>query len=227
MRTRVLTWTGMIILVQSAGVLAAVRPAHPVVDVSVPLSSDRFSAEWTIVNDGSRPVTVTKTTTACGCERVDWGTTPIEPGESRTVRMHGGLGGATGLIKKRVILETDSPDTPTVLLQANVAIPVILKLSEPYVRWNQGDEPCARTVQVEVSRQVRASLIGVRSWHDKVQATLKVVEPGRRYEVTVRLLDTADTLDTGVELLTDCTEDGLPLKRKVWLLVHVRPRDGR
>jgi hypothetical protein len=190
--------------------------------VSAALDQDHADTEFKFTNDGKQPVLIEKITTSCGCTTAQADRKIYLPGESGIVSATVQIGSAQGELDKKIVVETDDADKPTIELTVHVMVPEVVKF-EPaeYVRWDQGAQAKPKSVTVTVAAPFALRIVGLKSWNDKVHATLKEIEAGKTYEITAWPTDTSDVINTAVELLTEARWPGEP--KKIWLLAHVKP----
>ena len=74
------------------------------------------------VNTGSKTVTITGITTACGCTTATPETETIPPGQRERVWVIFSVGQRHGTVTKEITLRTDDPETPETVLKLRVAI---------------------------------------------------------------------------------------------------------
>lgn len=194
-----------------------------VMQLTAALADSFVTGEFQFSNDGSNPVILKQITPSCGCTTAESDKTVYLPGETGVIQVKVELGEHQGELVKTLKVETNDKDQPEATLTIRIKIPELVTFSpQPYVRWNQGGGKEPKTVTVTVLDTLPFHITGLKSYHDKIKATLKEIEPGRKYEVTVWPMDTKDVVNSGVELLTDAKFKGP--KKKIWLLVHIKPK---
>jgi hypothetical protein len=199
---------------------AAIKFDEEVQTVKVGFDQKDAAFAFTFVNNGESPIVIKKVLPSCGCTTADSDRKVYLPGDKGTISVKIEIGTAQGELDKSVVVETSDVNNPTTTLSAHVDIPRLVSFSpDPYVRWDQHGDANQKTVKVKVEAPFPIKITGIKSWHEKINATLKEITPGKEYEVTVWPTDTKDVINNAIELLNDAKPE-----KKIWLLVHVKPK---
>jgi hypothetical protein len=202
---------------------AGLRYQSKAVDLQAALADSFVKAEFQFTNNGSYSILLKKIMPSCGCTTAEADKKVYLPGEKGIIHARVELGAHQGELLKTLKIETDDKSQPETTLTIHIKIPRLVTFSpQPYVRWDQGGSQEPKTVTVTVLDTLPFHITGLKSYHDKIKATLKEIVPGKKYEVTVWPTDTKDVINNAVELLTDAKFKGP--KKKIWLLVHVKPK---
>lgn len=183
-------------------------------DVHVPPQENTALVEFPFKNGGKEAVTLARYESSCSCMDAKVtggaqgkdGAIRFEPGQSGMVRATFNMNNFSGEVEKVITLYTDkdSNDNPSIRLTAKVHIPVIVDVSPKTVRWDQHESPVAKVVTVRMNYEKPVRLLSAKSGNDRFSLSVKTVEEGKLYEITVTPKDT-DTTGIGViRLETDC-----------------------
>ncbi|MDQ6860824.1 MAG: DUF1573 domain-containing protein [Verrucomicrobiota bacterium] len=118
-------------------------------------------AQFRYTNKGDKPIKITNVRTSCGCTVATLKKNDVAPGESGEVTATLKIGGRTGMQQKIVTVETDDPSHPSfnLILKADVA--QALEIQPPFVSWNAGEEPKAKTITVKAAKDIPITKIDV------------------------------------------------------------------
>lgn len=183
-------------------------------DVHVPPQDNTALVEFPFKNGGKEAVTLARYESSCSCmdAKVTGGTQGkdgeirFEPGQNGMVRATFNMNNFSGEVEKVITLYTDKDpnDQPSIKLIAKVHIPVIVDVSPKTVRWDLHEAPTAKIVTVKMQYEKPVKLLSAKSGNDRFALSVKTVEEGKHYEITVTPKDT-DTTGIGViRLETDC-----------------------
>ena len=166
-------------------------------------TDEKVKAVFTFRVSGTKPVRIKRIATTCGCTRATTDRDEYKPGQAGRLNAEFEVGGRTGTQRKKIIVTTDDPrDRPaTVTLVVN--IPMLLRCQPRLVYWRTDQPAEPKTIDVDVVHDDPIEVTNVITNSPRLEATLKVIEKGRKYQVTVQPTDTDEALSAKIGLQTD------------------------
>jgi hypothetical protein len=100
------------------------------------LEGDPATVEFSIKNEGTSPLIISKVQPACGCTTPDWTRDPIKPGEKGYIKASYGTSGRVGFFNKSITIYSndESGTTHTLSIRGNVVKKVESKYSNDELR---------------------------------------------------------------------------------------------
>ena len=146
-----------------------------------------LEARFPFTNTGAAAVEIRALQPGCSCTVAELTKRRFEPGERGELVLRFEVGERTGPQEKLLTVETsdDDPRTGPVVLRLRAEIPAAVRLRPSFVLWTRGEAPEPKALGVEAPAGNLAS-VRVESSTPEVTAEPRAVEPGRRWEVTVR-----------------------------------------
>lgn len=92
-------------------------------DFGVIANASKVSTDFTITNNGGRPLIIRKTKASCGCTATQPAKTVLEPGESTTIHVTFDSVGKSGKQQKSILVITNDPKQPSTNLVIKADIP--------------------------------------------------------------------------------------------------------
>jgi hypothetical protein len=156
-----------------------------------PMAGDRsLSATFRFENKGRRPVKIQDLQTSCGCTTASTARKSYAPGEKGEVAVKFLFGGRRGLQNKSVVVQTDDPSEPAVVLMLKVDILELVKIRPGYLHWKRDSAKSSQTLDIKVTSAVPAKVVSVSSSDPRFSAQLRPGDAGE-YEVIVVPRDTS------------------------------------
>lgn len=164
-------------------------------------------ATYAFKNIGSKPVTIRKLRSTCGCTAAKLDKETYAPGESGEVTARFTLGDRRGLHVVGVTVTTDDKSVEPIQLVLRVNIADPLKVQPALVWWRVGATAEPKVVQLtaEAARPVRVK--SVTSTNPRISAKLHTDAAGQRYSLTVQPQDTASKEVAEIRVQTDFPPD--------------------
>lgn len=177
-------------------------------DLHAPADAKTVTVEFPFTNKSDKPHTVKKSDSGCSCLKVEIsdGKLKYEPGESGVVRATFDMGNFSGSVDKMIALwiDDDAPDKPSTRLSVKVHIPVLVGVEPKTVKWDIGEKPESKTVQVTMAEGKPIRVLSVNSSSESFVYELKTLEEGKRYSIIITpRLTTAPGLAV-LRIETDC-----------------------
>ena len=146
-----------------------------------------LEARFPFTNPGPGAVEIRSLQPGCSCTVAELPKRRFEPGERGEVLLRFEVGERVGRQEKLLTVETsdDDPNTGPVVLRLRTEIPEAVRLRPAFVYWAQGGTPEAKRLGVEAPGG-NLDEVRVESSTPDVAVEARAVEPGRRWELTVR-----------------------------------------
>lgn len=192
----------VVLLLAAADAHAALKwEATRISQVADPLSGEAV-AIYKFSNVGDNPVAVRIVKTSCGCTTAELPKQLYKSGESGEIVAKLKLDGRQGLQVKTITVGTDDGE-PRQMLTMETFIPTVLKFHPAFVFWRRGEEPEAKTIEIQVGTEQAVHIIKAASDNSDISFQLETVEAGKHYRLTLFPATTAQVLKARISLLTD------------------------
>ena len=192
---------------------------NSVIDYHAKPADESVTALYYFVNEGAAPVQILTTKTSCGCTVATLEKEVYAPGEMGVLKAKFTFEGRTGVQKKNILVYTNDPKVPEVMLTLNVDIPPFISVEPQLLFWTRGEKPLAKSAIVMVLAKDPVLITKVESSDPTFDCQLTTIEEGRRYSVSVT---PKITNGTGAEAkVTLTTNVGKENPRKAFLMVQV------
>ena len=168
------------------------------------ISEERFTATFTVRNEGNAPVRITNLDSTCSCLSVTSDRKVVDPNEQATVTAIFDISKLVGESEKTIYVDTDDPATPRKRLGVEVNIPPIVEISPTIAEWRVGEEPAPREIVFKVLRERPIRIVEASSSRRQVSLETKTIEEGREYRLILTPESTDDILLGFVSIKTDC-----------------------
>lgn len=152
---------------------------------------EKIVAEFPFKITGDQPVKITRIKTSCGCTTAKLAKKLFLPGESAVITTTFKIGDRMGLQQKVIRVESDDPEHAKTHLVMRVLIKETIDLSRSILIWKKGAEAKTKIVTVEIIADDPLDLIAATPSSKVFQTELKIITPGRKYQVMVTPQSTA------------------------------------
>lgn len=142
----------------------------------------KITLEYEFTNKSDLPLVVGEFAQSCGCMIGDWDGKPVPPGGSGKIRALFLTQGLRGVVRKSLtvrFVENGSAD-----LDAEVTIPEAVVYSARTLRWEQGERPVPRVIEVTAGTPKPVRVLSARG-DSSFDTALETLEDGRRYRITI------------------------------------------
>lgn len=187
-----------------------------------------LEARFPFTNTGRTAVEILALQPSCSCTVAELPKRRYEPGEHGEIVMRFEVGERTGSQDKLLMVETsdDDPTSGPAVLSLRAEIPVAARMRPSFVFWTQGEAPSAKQLGLEAPGGGLAEVRVESSTPDVTVDTPRVVEPGRRWELTVRPAGgTARSVVATLRVVCRFTPPGgaAPFERTIKAYAAVKP----
>jgi hypothetical protein len=194
-----------------------------VVDQDATMDASIVVTDFEFTNKGDKPVTITKCDPTCTCLTVEisGGKLKYAPGESGIIRTTFDVGNSTGIVEKgvAVFLDKDPLDKPSLNLQVNIHVPVLVALEPKTLSWELGSKPESKTIHIKIADGHSINVVDVKS-KESFSCELKTIEKGSAYDlvVTPKSVDSPDLgvirIETDSKIAKQKTQQAFAVVRK-------------
>jgi hypothetical protein len=150
-------------------------------------------------NTSDKPVTITSIDTSCDCTEATPSAKTIAPGAPGTIKAHFSLTGASGKLRRLIVVGTDEGQPPAQLV-VELQIPEVAHLTPRSVEWKVGAEANELAVEIEIAAGLEATIESVRPTNDRFTTRLEVTEPGRRYRLHLAPRNTTKPANAAIRI---------------------------
>lgn len=177
------------------------------------LADERLTVEFPFVNDSQQTVTITQTSTSCGCTVVTLDHSSIAPGERGKLTVEFEVGTRTGLQQKLIKVFTSDPDQPQVDLRLRVELPPGPVISPIIQFWRVGDPLTPKTTTVSLPPELPLVITGIVPRTEAYLVQSQISPDGRSATVTLTPRRAEKNHSVDVEIRA---EGGDPHVKKVY-----------
>lgn len=162
-------------------------------------------AKFPFKNAGPKRITIRHVKASCGCSTPTLDKKVYEPGESGELKVLFQFGQRNGQQIKTVQVYSDDTQHPFHELKLDVLIPEPMRVRPRQVYWRTGDRPQPKTIHVAFDSNHPAHIVEVLPSNPIIQATVKTIQEGLRYEVQLSPVDTDSPTEqqVGVRIISD------------------------
>ncbi|MEO5916147.1 MAG: DUF1573 domain-containing protein [Luteolibacter sp.] len=180
---------GILLTLQAFALAAGLEFEELTKDQTAAVDATIVTTDFAFTNKTDKPVTIAKSDPTCSCLKVvvSGGKLKYAPGESGVIRTIFDVGNATGTVEKGVAiwLDNDPAPTPSVHLQVNIHIPVLVELTpSKTLSWDVGGKAETQTIHVTMAEGNSINVTGVKV-KDTFTCELKTIEKGSKYDLLV------------------------------------------
>lgn len=186
-----------LLLVATDAIALAWKTTHLSIK-GVPLQRTGETA-FEFTNTSDRPVTITGIHTSCDCTEATPSATTFPPGAQGTIKAHFSLTGATGTVRRMILVNTDEGN-PATSLTVELTIPEIAQLTPRAVEWKVGTSPSEAAVEIEVAGGIELTIERVTPTSDGFTYRLETVKPGRHFRLHLAPKDATKTANAAFRL---------------------------
>ena len=168
-----------------AGIHGALEFDDTSLFVTAGYGDEKVHGSFRFLNSGDEKVTIAEIKTSCGCTTATLDKKIYAPGESGVIEAFLTIGQREGKESKKIEVFTDDTSQPVQILVLNTDIPKILEIRPRLLYWSAGIEPKPKIITVTVLYPDPLNIVGVHVSNPSFKATVKPIEAGRIYEVSV------------------------------------------
>jgi hypothetical protein len=175
-------------------------------------------AVFRCVNTGTMPVTIRNVRVSCGCMTTAAAGTTVAPGGESSLAVDMAIAGLSGLVSKKIWVETDDPDAALTTLTFDVEIPVFFEAGPTFLIWDLGDT-ATQSVDIAVRHRDPIRVTGVSARTGAFAVSLHTVEEGRRYRIDAAPLDASRACRDEIVAVMDFPPDN-PFSVRISVVVR-------
>jgi hypothetical protein len=177
-------------------------------ELDAPPDATLIKAEFTFVNDGKDPVTVTKADAGCSCVTAKFQGDKMvyAPGETGSLEATFDMSNFSGTAEKQIGVwqKGDAEDHPSAMLSIQVRIPVLIVAEPKTLFWDIGAPAEPKTVTLTMNHSEPIHILEVSGANPNYTQVLKTIEDGRKYELVITPKDTSKIDIAVFHIETDC-----------------------
>jgi hypothetical protein len=182
--------------------LAAIEWKETLVPIASKIDDSVVEAEFHFVNSGSRPVSIRSVKPDCACTKIKLEKATWQPGEKGEIVARFDIGTNAGILKKRIVVETDEGTGDSVILQIVALVPNFWTVFPNSLLWKRGEARSPKTLSLNFQDVSPIKMTGVSSNSPGFIAESTVPDGGRNYVITVRP-STVGAFEGRIDIQTD------------------------
>lgn len=163
-------------------------------EVHADLSAAVVKSDFKFTNTSNKTVKINKADAGCSCMAVEVsdGKLSYAPGESGVLRTTFEIGTFQGAVDKTILIwmDGDPEDKPSGSVMLRVHIPVIIALEPKTLKWETGEKPSSKMIEVKMDYEKPIHVTSVSTSNSGFTAELVTVEAGKAYSIKVTPTDT-------------------------------------
>lgn len=156
---------------------------------------------YDFINDGDLDMAVEQFSQTCGCMIGEWDRKPVPKGSAGRINARFLTSGLRGVVRKSLHVKFFAYGV--VELVAEVTIPETLAYSTRTLRWEGGESPAPKDVDIEVRAKAPLHVLSATASDPGFSTALRPVEEGRRYRLTVTPRETSSRRMAVIQVRTD------------------------
>jgi hypothetical protein len=189
-------------------------------------STASVTAEFRFKNTGNAPVTIVGVDTSCGCTTAELGKKVYEPGESGSISATMKLSGGTSRSKMIYVQLQGVDERVTLTIAAEV--PAYLSFDRTWTMWWRDEEPGPKTLTATVGVDGPVNIVSIKADPGNSFTMRKdVVEPGRKYKLTITPADTSEQNTASFIITTDSPPESPAIYQIKAQVLHTRNPNTR
>lgn len=182
-------------VVETAATTAVMAFESTSIDLGTVTKGDVATKKITFSNTGQAPLTVTNIKAGCGCTTIDGWAQTVAPGQQGSFALKLDTSHFSGVVTKTVDVESNATNGPIRLtLTANIWSPV--SVNPPTISFGpvvKGTKLEPRIVEIVVTDPEPLNIAGLTCSNPYFKAEMKVLEAGRRYQLSVSVPEMGDS----------------------------------
>ena len=142
---------------------------------------------FTIRNKGDLTLEIKRVQPSCGCTTAQISQMTLKPGETATLPAHVNLQGRSGVQEKHILIESNDPQTPNLMLTLKGTVRQDFMLAPDRLTPGQlrGDQPSAMEVVFNNNTTQAVKVVRVETSNSNLAATVSAVTEGKTYRISV------------------------------------------
>jgi hypothetical protein len=193
MKTRILSFTLSILLCAAAR--AELKWEQTQIELHPGVGDKEAVGHFKYKNTGDKAIHVKSVRTSCGCTAAQSQKDQVGPGESGEITATFKIGDRTGTQVKSVTVETDDPMHASTVLTLKAVIAQMLEIQPPFVYWQSGEAPKAKTVSVKAGKDFAVKELKLSPTSPGFEANVKKIGDGE-FKIDIQPHDTAHMVAT-------------------------------
>lgn len=169
---------------------------EPVFDYGTVDASTVVEHTFTIRNEGTLTLEISRVHASCGCTVASISSQQIPPGGESKISSRLSLQGRSGPQQKTIVIDSNDPDQPQYVLTLRGVVGAALNVQPPQIiqpRVAPGSQPSANVI-VSSGDGAEFSITSVESTSERLQANVVTIEEKKTYRVDIGL---ASPLESG------------------------------
>jgi hypothetical protein len=172
---------------------------------------------------GDAPLVISDLEVTCKCLHASVEKTEFQPGESGVIKTIMDVGAHEGDLAKVVTVHSNDTQSPQRALKATVHIPQLVEFTPPITSWTVGDKTEPKLIKVKVLHEEPINIKKLSCTRAEFTPDIKVITPGREYEITLTPETTANPTLGLLTIETDCKIEKYQKRQAFFRVERKRP----
>ncbi len=191
------------VAVPAAATTAAIAFESTTIDFGTVTKGEVATKKIFFINTGTAPLTIIHIKAGCGCTTIEGWEQTVPPGQKGSFEIKLNTSQFSGLVTKSVDVESNAVNgMPRLTLTANIWSPV--SVSSPTVSFGpvvKGTKLEPRVIEIVVTEPEPLKISGFTSSNPYFKTEMKVLEEGRRYQLSVSVPEMGESPQSGEIIL--------------------------
>ena len=183
----------LLVLAFAASVHAQLSLDVPAIELKPKPEDEEVETTFKFRNKCDKTVKILGLESACSCLSATLDKAEYKPGEVGTGTATFKVSTFVGKHEKFVTVNTDNPEQPDWQVNFILDVPAVVDIKPKNLQWWIGDAPLPKTCLVEFVGNEPMRIVNITPTRKNVNFTLKEVQPGRQYLITVTPNSTEET----------------------------------
>ena len=209
--------------VSAAGTTAVIAFESTTIDLGTVTKGDVATKKITFTNTGTAPLTIVHIKAGCGCTTIEGWEQTVPPGQKGSFEIKLNTTQFSGLVSKSIDVESNATNGMIRLtLTANIWSPV--SVSSPTISFGpvvKGTKLEPRVIEIVVTEPEPLKISGFTCSNPYFKTEMKVLEEGRRYQLSVAVPEMGQSPQSGEIILPL----GHPKLKELKLQTSISPVD--
>lgn len=161
-------------------------------------------AEFKFKVAGDAPFKIADLEIGCKCLTATADKVQYQPGEEGVIKASMTLGAHEGTVSKAIRVISNDSKEPVLELEFSANVPAVMSIEPSTVTWKVGDPAVPKAIVIKVLNKDDMNITNIINNKPTISHSLKVVKPGREYQLTLTPSDTQNPVLGLLTLETDC-----------------------
>ncbi len=174
------------------------------VQVNATPEQDEIALSFPFEVQGTEPLKIVDFEIGCKCLNASVEKAEYQPGEKGVVNAKFALGSFEGPVTKHITMVSNDSKKPQRILTTLVNVPMLYSFEPKTLTWKMGDPSDPKSWKIKILHHTPINILKISSTRPRFNPQIKVIVPGREYELTLTPPDTTSPTLGVITIETDC-----------------------